>query len=115
MGGVIDSAQSPPALDTRRVVLHRQDLEGRAVEGSVQVVEGNRGSFLLANHGFFGYLFGGPLRIRSTERTEYLNVAGLSAIEPAMPLRVVGLLLRDGNGNPLLLAGRIERVEPANP
>ncbi len=115
VGGLIDSTQNPPALDTRRAILHRQGLEGMAVEGSVQVEEGNRGSFLLANHGFFGYLFAGPLRIRSTERTDYVNLAGLSAIEPSMRLRVVGLVLRDGNGNPLLLAGRIERVEPAGP
>jgi len=42
--------------------------------------------------------------------TQFINVSGLSAITPSMNLRVVGLLLRDGSGNPVLVAGRVENL-----
>ncbi len=112
VGGFIDTSSGPATLVARRVILHRQGLEGRAVSGSVVIVNGNQGHFLLNNQGFWGYLFGGPLRVRSTEFTRYRNLSGLSAIDPNLPLRVMGLLLRDPNGDPVLVAGLIERLEP---
>ena len=45
--------------------------------------------------------------VLTTNFTQFINVSGLSAITPSMNLRVTGLLLRDGSGNPVLVAGRV--------
>jgi Domain of unknown function (DUF5666)/Domain of unknown function (DUF4382) len=107
VGGTVDNSSAPPTLDARRIVLHRQGIDGHAVQGSINL---NAGTFQLQNDGFWGYLLGAPLNVLTTPRTNYFNVSGLDAITPAMQLRVVGLLLRDGSGNPVLVAKRIENL-----
>jgi len=106
-GGTVDNTTTPPTLDARRVVLHRQGIDGQAVSGTINL---NTGVFQLQNNGFWGYVLSAPVPVLTTNFTQFINVSGLSAITPSMNLRVVGLLLRDGSGNPLLVAGRVENL-----
>jgi len=108
VGGTVDNSTNPPTLDARRIVLHRQGLDGHAVPNSINV---NQGTFQLQNNGFWGYLLQAPLNVQTTPFTRFINVSGLSAITPAMQLRVTGLLLRDGNGNAVLVAGRVVNLQ----
>lgn len=108
VGGTVDNTTNPPTLDARRVVLHRQGIDGHAVQGSINL---NQGTFQLQNNGFWGYVLQGNLNVLTTPFTRFINVSGLNAITPAMQLRVVGLLLRDGSGNPVLVAGRVVNVQ----
>ena len=106
-GGTVDNSTNPPTLDARRIVLHRQGIDGQAVAGTVNL---NTGTFQLQNNGFWGYVLSAPVPVLTTQFTQFINVNGLGAITPSMKLRVVGLLLRDGSGNPLLVAGRVENL-----
>ena len=107
VGGTVDNTTNPPTLDARRVVLHRQGIDGQAVSGSIDL---NAGTFQLQNNGFWGYVLQAPVNVLTTNFTRFINVSGLSAITPSMKLRVVGLLLRDSSGNPILVAGRVENL-----
>jgi len=107
-GGTVDTTTNPPTLDARRVVLHRQGIDGQAVSGTINL---NTGTFQLQNNGFWGYVLNAPVPVLTIPNlTQFINVSGLSAITPSMNLRVVGLLLRDGSGNPVLVAGRVENL-----
>jgi hypothetical protein len=108
VGGTVDNSGNSPTLDARRIVLHRQGLDGHAVPNSINV---NQGTIQLQNNGFWGYVLGAPLNVQTTRFTRFINVGGLSAITPAMQLRVTGLLLRDPSGNPVLVAGRVVNVQ----
>ena len=108
VGGTVDNSTNPPALDADRVVLHRQGIDGMAVSGSINL---NTGTFQLQNNGFWGYVLQAPVNVLTTPFTQFINVSGLSAVTPSMQLRVVGLLLRDSNGNPILAAGRVINVQ----
>jgi hypothetical protein len=108
VGGTVDSTTNPPTLDAGRVVLHRQGIDGQAVSGSINL---NTGTFKLQNNGFWGYVLQAPVNVLTTNFTQFINVSGLSAITPSMKLRVVGLLLRDSSGNPILVAGRVINVQ----
>jgi hypothetical protein len=108
VGGTVDTSTNPPTLDARRVVLHRQGLDGHAVSGTINL---NTSTFQLQNNGFWGYVLGAPVPVLTTNFTRFTNVAGLSAITPAMQLRVTGLLLRDPGGNPVLVAGRVVNLQ----
>lgn len=114
VGGTFNSA-NPPTLDTRRVVLHRQGLEGTVVANSLNVTSGNNGSFMLNANGMFGYLFGAPIEVRTTGNTRFKNLSGLSdAGSQTGPIVVVGLLLKDNSGNPVLVASWVGKPDPAN-
>ena len=108
VGGTVDTTTNPPTLDANRVVLHRQGTDGQAVSGSINV---NAGTFQLQNNGFWGYVLSAPVPVVTTSFTQYINVSGLSAITASMNLRVTGLLLRDGSGNPVLVAGRVVNLQ----
>lgn len=114
VGGAVDSSTTPATLQIRRVVLHRQGFEGVLVPGSVRVGSGNTGIFRLGMDGLFGYLFGQPLQVATSDRTRFVNLSGLGELETSGPvrLRVVGLLLRSGTGEPVLVAGWVERWLP---
>jgi len=109
IGGVADTTVNPPVMNARRILLHRQGLDGSLNPGSVVITSGNNGSFTLVANGFFGYLFGAPLKVMTSSMTRFINVSGLSALDngTAVPLRVVGLLLKDSGGNPVLVAGAV--------
>ena len=108
VGGTVDNTTNPPTLDANRVVLHRQGIDGQAVSGSINL---NAGTFQLQNNGFWGYVLQAPVNVLTTNFTQFINVSDLSAITPSMKLRVVGLLLRNGSGNPILVAGRVINVQ----
>lgn len=109
IGGAINTTVSPATFDTRRVVLHRQGLNGSYVASSLQVTSGNAGSFQLNVNGLHGYLFGGPIKVMTNGATRFRNIANLSAVANTTgPIYVVGLLLKDpGTGNPVLVAGLV--------
>jgi hypothetical protein len=109
IGGDIDTSTTPASFDTRRVVLHRQGLEGVYVANSLQVTAGNNGSFQMNVNGLHGYLFGAPITIMTTNATKFRNIGSLSAVANTTgPIYAVGLLLKDPNtGSPVLVAGLI--------
>lgn len=109
IGGAIDTTTTPASFDTRRVVLHRQGLEGTYVASSLQVTSGNTGSFQLNVNGLHGYLFGAPIKVLTTGATRFRNIANLSAVANTTgPIYAVGLLLKDpATGNPVLVAGLV--------
>jgi hypothetical protein len=114
-GGALVTTNNPPTLDTRRVTLHRQGLEGNWVSGSTN--PGN-GSFQFAAGGLTGVLFGQPIRVFTGPHTRFRNLAGLSDLtgQNPIPLRVVGLVLQDPiNGNPVMIAWAVERLVPVTP
>lgn len=116
MGGRIDATTEPERLRIGRVVLHRQGFEGRRVPGSVRIVSGNNGSFLLRTRGLFGLLFSEPLRVVTSNRTRFVDLEGLASLEGLDPvrLRVVGLLLHDpGRGEPVLVAKFVQQLQPS--
>ncbi len=118
LGGAIDNSTTPATLNIRRVILHRQGFEGGRVIGSVRIVSGNTGGFLLRTDGLFGYLFGEPLRVATSNRTWFVNLRGLADLDTSDPMavRVVGLLLRRSDtGEPVLVAYRVERLLPRFP
>lgn len=118
VGGAIDTSTNPASLRIRRVILHRQGFEGARVIGSVNIASGNTGRFALRTDGLFGYLFGEPLRVVTSERTRFVNLNGLAALDTSepMPVRVVGLLLRRSDtGEAVLAASRVERLLPRSP
>jgi len=106
VGGFLDNAG---ALQTRRIVLQREGHEGVYTPGSLNVVAGNTGTFQINLGGTFGYLMGSQLTIATGPQTRFRGVTGLSAIANSgtKPICVVGLLLKDQGGNPVLYAGLV--------
>lgn len=113
IGGVLPPAGTP--LDARRVVLHRQGLEGGWVPGSTNVVSGNSGSFDFRALGINGMLFGGPIQVRTSAMTRWGGgLTGLADLNGPNPinLRVVGLVLKAPvGGNPIVIAFAVERLQ----
>lgn len=107
LGGAIDTTTTPASFDTRRVILHRQGLEGTYVANSLEVTSGNNGSFQLNVNGLQGYLFGAPIKVMTTNATRFRNIGSLSAVANTTgPIYAVGLLLKDpATGDPVLVAG----------
>jgi hypothetical protein len=112
VGGALNSATTPLTLDVRRVVLRRQGVDGQRVAGTVVINNGNSGSFELQNNGMFGYILGGNLKVMTSNVTRFINMSGLTDLTGTDTVRlcVVGLVLKDGSGNPVLVAGRVEKL-----
>ncbi len=109
IAGDIDNTTSPASFDTRRVVLHRQGLQGAYVANSLQVTNGNNGQFMFSANGLHGYLFQQPIKVLTSNLTIFRNINGLSDVPNITgPFYVVGLLLKDPNtGAPVMVAGRV--------
>jgi Domain of unknown function (DUF5666)/Domain of unknown function (DUF4382) len=108
--GDIDTSTSPASFDTRRVVLHRQGLQGTYVANSLQVTSGNNGQFMFNANGLHGYLFQQPIKVLTSNLTVFRNVTGGLSGVPNLTgsFYVVGLLLKDPNtGAPVMVAGRV--------
>jgi len=112
VGGTFDTTSN--TFVPQRISLRRQGVEGDLVQGGVNIVSGNRGSFQLQNNLLMGYLLSGPLTVQTGNVTLFVNVNGLAGLQSAgaVKLRVHGLMLKDPtSGNPQLWAGRV-RVLP---
>lgn len=99
-------------LDARRVVLDRQGIEGGWIPGSTNIVTGNNGAFNLNANGLTGLVFGGPVRVLTSERTRFVNLRGLQDLTGSTPirLRVVGLVLKTPAGTPVVVAWAVEAL-----
>jgi hypothetical protein len=99
------------------ISLRRQGVYGMFVPGSVNVTNGNAGSFQLSNNGLIGYAAGGPVTVYTGNNTVFFNLSGLSALEgdtTAVPLITRGLFLKDPNtGNPAFFAGFVSEPPQA--
>ena len=102
------------ALTVKRVVLEWQGQEGAWQVGSTNVVSGNQGSFTFNDTSLAGILVGGPVKVLTSNFTQFINLGGLSALAGAnpIPVRVVGLMLKDPiSGNTVIAAARVERLQ----
>ncbi|HYL14510.1 MAG TPA: DUF5666 domain-containing protein [Terriglobales bacterium] len=111
VGGTLDANNN---FVPQMISLRRQGVEGDLVQGSVNIISGNRGSFQIQNNSLMGFLLNGSLTIQTGNATLFVNVNGLPGLQSggAMTLRVHGLMLKDQTtGNPQLWAGRV-RVLP---
>lgn len=109
----VGGTQSGNTLDVRRVVLHRQGLEGGWIPGSTSVISGNNGGFRFQAAGVLGILFERPVRVFTSDRTRFINLSGLADLTGTNPirLRIVGLVLKDpGNLEQVVVAMGVERL-----
>jgi hypothetical protein len=100
-GGMFDTSTTPETLHVRRVVLHRQGLEGTVVPGSVKVVSPGVVEFQLQADGIFGYLFGEPIKVVTNHRMRWFGMAASDLINERH-VRVVGLILRGNDNKPTM-------------
>ncbi|MBI3668776.1 MAG: hypothetical protein HY237_03210 [Acidobacteria bacterium] len=108
-GGLLDTSVSPPKLDVRRVVLHRQGLEGAWVPGSTNLAAG---TFTFNASGLAGVIFNQPVKVVTSPFTRWVGLRGLIDLTGNTPirLRVVGLVLKDLSGNPVIVARVVEKL-----
>jgi len=109
----VGGTQSGNTLDVRRVVLHRQGLEGGWISGSTEIISGNNGSFRFQASGVLGVLFERPVRVVTSDRTRFINLGGLSDLNGSAPirLRVVGLVLKNPTNNEqVVIAMAVEKL-----
>jgi len=90
------------------ISLRFQGVYGTLTQGSVNVINGNAGTFQLQNNALIGYSLGGaPLTVATGNATLFVNTLGLSALQSggAMPLVAGGLLFVDPlNSTPVMAA-----------
>jgi len=106
MGGTWDS--STATFTPNMISLRRQGVVGQLVSSSVNVVNGNQGSFELQNNGLLGWVAGGPFTVNTGNKTNFVNISGLSGLSNAgtAPIVVGGLVL-DVSGEPQVYAHRV--------
>lgn len=117
IGGKLSGSGATQSLTIHRVTLERQGQEGSWIPGSTQIQGGNSGSFQISDNYLAGVLLPQPLTVISTTFTNYVNLAGLSALSGTGPfnLRVVGFVLVDQQtGQQELVARRVELLSPTN-
>ena len=99
------------AVTVKRVVLRHEGHNGAWVVGSTNV---GASTFQFNSLGLAGVLFNGPVTVYCTPFTEFRG--GLTGIgdltgSAAIPLRVVGLVLKDPiSGQPVFVARRVEKL-----
>jgi len=116
--GVAGTINPDNSLNVRRVVLRRQGVHGLPVVGSVQITgSGDKvGTFQLQNNGIFGLILGAgapaQLKVMTSDVTVFKNLPNhLNDINTTTNhLAMWGLMLKDGNGNPVFVAGYIEKL-----
>jgi Domain of unknown function (DUF5666) len=106
VAGIINSDNS---LTLKRVALKRQGLEGKPVADSVQIgATRKEGSFLLQNNGMFGSIMGGvAIKVMTSQLPN-----ALQDVQSMTSGRLVmwGLLLKDSSGQPVYVAGYVNKV-----
>jgi hypothetical protein len=106
VGGALNASPT-----VHRVVLHQQGIVGLWVPGSTVIQSGNNGSFMINEGGLVGLLMNAPLKVLTSNKTEFIGLSGLGGLSgtQAISLRIAGLLLKDpATGNPVFLAHRVE-------
>jgi hypothetical protein len=100
---------SKGAVTVKRVVLRHEGHTGTWVVGST---DAGAATFQFNSNGLAGVLFNGPVTVYTTPFTHYLGgLTGLSGLtgNTALPLRVVGLVLKDPiSGQPVFVARSVE-------
>jgi len=113
VGGKLVTTNGVANLTVHRVVLRRQGQAGTLVTGQTVVQSGNSGSFELSDQWTAGVLLPSPLTVLTTDRTNFINLSGLSELTgtTAIPLRVVGFILIDpATGTPVMVARSVEQL-----
>ncbi len=110
-GGALSGAGAAQTLDVKRVVLHHQGNTGTWIVGSTNT--GN-GTFQFNSNGLAGVLFSGPVTVFTSPFTRFrgglTGLGDLTGSNP-IPLRVVGLLLKDPvSGKPVFVARIVEKL-----
>jgi hypothetical protein len=107
VGGPISNG----AVTVKRVVLRHEGHNGAWVVGSTNV---GASTFQFNSLGLAGVLFNGPVTVYCTPFTEFRGgLTGLGDLtgSAAIPLRVVGLVLKDPiSGQPVFVARRVEKL-----
>lgn len=114
IGGTIDNSTSPATFIPSRIRLERQGVAGSLVTGSVNITNGNSGTFQLQNNALLGYVLGAPLTVKTANGTHFMGINGLSGLAGAgsVMLEVRGLVLKDPNtGATTMYAGWVKVVQ----
>lgn len=95
VAGVVASGSFTPDM----VSLRRQGVIGSLVANSVNIVAGNQGSFQMQNDALMSYAAGGPFTVDTVNKTQFLNINGLSGLQSAGSANLVarGLVFYDPN------------------
>jgi hypothetical protein len=91
----IGGSYSSNVFTPQMISLRFQGVYGTLTQGSVNIVNGNVGSFQLQNNALIGYSLGGaPLTVGTGNGTLFINTTGLSALQSSGSIPVVagGLL-----------------------
>jgi hypothetical protein len=97
-------------VTVKRVVLRHSGHTGTLVTGQTNTAAG---TFEFNANGLAGLLFEGPVTVQVTPFTRYLGgLTGLNDLTggTALPLRVVGLVLKTNTGAPIFLAFSVEQL-----
>lgn len=110
-GGALSGSGASQTLDVKRVVLHHQGKTGTWVVGSTNTANG---TFQFNSNGLAGVLFNGPITVFTSPFTRWrgglTSLGDLTGSSP-IPLRVVGLILKDPvSGNPVFVARIVEKL-----
>jgi hypothetical protein len=112
IGGPLSGAANSQSVTAHRIVLRHEGHTGEWVAGSTNT--GN-GTFQFNSNGLAGVLFNGPITVYTTPVTQYLGgLNGLSDLSggSAIPLRVVGLILKNpATGQPVFVARSVEELQ----
>ena len=110
VGGTFQSNVFTPDM----VSLRRQGVYGSLVQGSVNIVNGNQGSFQMQNDYLMSFSAGGPFTVDTVNNTVFVNINGLAGLQQAGSANLIvrGLVLYDSTTQkPIVWAGRV-RVLP---
>ena len=110
----VGGTYSGNAVTPDMVSLRRQGVIGSLVQNSVNITDGNLGSFQMQNDALMSYSAGGPFTVYSGNLTDFVNIDGLSGLQAAGTANLVsrGLVFYNPNTQkPIVWAGRV-RVLP---
>ena len=106
IGGTWDN--STATFTPNMISLRRQGVIGQLVPNEVKVISGNQGSFELQNNGLLEWVANGPFTVNTGNKTNFVNVPGLSGLANAGTASiVVGGIVLDVEGEPQVYAHRV--------
>jgi hypothetical protein len=111
IGGNVSGTTFTPDM----VSLRRQGVWGALVANSVNISDGNLGSFQMQNDALMSYAANGPFTVMTGNLTVFENIDGLSGLAAAgtPPLVSRGLVFKNQvTGVPYVVAGRVRVLPP---